>query len=137
VKYVLDTNVVSALMRGDEAVVERLAKTTRDEVAVPQPVFAEIAYGIQRLPRSRRRERLRERLAWLRDELSRAIWSDATSDHYGEIKAALEKQGRRLEDFDVAIAAHARAHRATLVTANTEHMERVPGLVIEDWSAQR
>jgi tRNA(fMet)-specific endonuclease VapC len=37
-------------------------------------------------------------------------------------------------DFDAAIAAHALASGATLVTANLDHMARVPGLQIEDWS---
>jgi predicted nucleic acid-binding protein len=55
VKYVLDTNAVSALMKGTAAVIERLAATAPADVAVPQPVLAEIAFGIERLPRSKRR----------------------------------------------------------------------------------
>jgi len=39
-----------------------------------------------------------------------------------------------VEDFDAAIAAHALASGAKLVTANLDHMARVPGLQIEDWS---
>ena len=38
--YVLDTNAVSALMKGNPAVVERLAATAPVEVAIPQPVLA-------------------------------------------------------------------------------------------------
>ena len=51
--YVLDTNAVSVLMQGNEAVVQRLASYVPADVAIPQPVIAEIAYGIERLPRSR------------------------------------------------------------------------------------
>jgi len=51
------------------------------------------------------------------------------------VKAALERRGERIEDFDVAIAAHALAHGATLVTANRKHMARVAGLAVEDWAA--
>jgi tRNA(fMet)-specific endonuclease VapC len=134
VKYVLDTNAASALMRGDSRVVDRLAQTSRDAVGIPQPVLAEIAYGIERLPRSRRRENLHRRLELLRAELKRCEWSDAVSETFAEIKAALEKKGERIEDFDVAIAAHAVVHDAILVTANTKHMRRVRGLTIEDWS---
>src|SRR5205823_2376031 len=70
--YVLDTNAVSALMKGSAAVVERLAATEPAAVSVPQPVFAEIAFGIERLPRSRRRAALQERFDLISSELPRA-----------------------------------------------------------------
>ncbi len=133
-KYVLDTNVVSALMRGDAHVLERLRRTSKEEVAIPHPVLAEIAYGIERLPRSARKRRLVARFGLVRAEIARVSWSDEISDAFGAVKAALERRGERIEDFDVAIAAHALAHRATLVTANGKHMSRVAGLVVEDWA---
>jgi tRNA(fMet)-specific endonuclease VapC len=132
--YVLDTNAVSALMKGSPAVVERLANTAPADVAVPQPVLAEIAFGIERLPRSKRRTTLQARFDLICSELPRAEWSDAVSQAYGRIKATLEKRGTRIEDFDAAIAAHALATDATLVTANLDHMTRVPGLQLEDWA---
>ena len=132
--YVLDTNAVSALMKGNETIVERLASHSPADVAIPQPVIAEIAYGIQRLPRSRRRSVLQARFDLICSELSRAEWTDAVSQAFGRIKAILERRGSRIEDFDAAIAAHAIANGATLVTANAHHMNRVPGLVIENWS---
>jgi len=132
--YVLDTNAVSALMRGDTSVVERLATQVPSDVAVPQPVIAELAFGIERLPRSRRRNALQARFDLICSELPRAEWTDAVSQAYGTVKAALERRGSRIEDFDAAIAAHALAIDGTLVTANIRHMVRVPGLRVEDWS---
>ena len=102
--YVLDTNAVSALMKGSAAVVERLAANAPGDVAIPQPVIAEIAFGIERLPRSRRRSALQSRFDLLCSELPRAEWTDAVSQAYGRIKAALERRGTRIEDFDAAIA---------------------------------
>ncbi len=134
-RYVLDTNVLSALMKGDRRAALRLKAVSKDEVAVPQPALAEIAYGIARLPRSRRKDALQERLDLLRSELPRVAWGDEVSASFGSIKAHLEKKGERIEDFDAAIAAHALASGAVLVTANVNHMVRVPGLVVEDWSA--
>ena len=132
--YVLDTNAVSALMKGTPAVVERLAATAPAEVAIPQPVLAEIAFGIERLPRSKRRTSLQARFDLVSAELPRAEWTDAVSQAFGRIKAMLERRGMRIEDFDAAIAAHALSLEATLVTANLDHMVRVPGLRVEDWS---
>jgi tRNA(fMet)-specific endonuclease VapC len=134
VTYLLDTNVYSALMKGVPAVVDRLAAVARDDVRVPQPVIAEIAYGIERLPRSKRRTDLQGRFDLLRAELVRADWTDAVSEAFGRIKATLEKRGQRIEDFDAAIAAHAVALDATLVTSNLDQMIRVPDLRVEDWS---
>lgn len=134
-KYILDTNAVSALMKGDGAVLDRLEKVPRSDVFVPQPVLAEIAYGIERLPRSKRRASLQDRFELVRAELQRIEWSDAVSERFGIIKAVLEKKGQRIEDFDAAIAAHAREPDTALVTANTDDMVRVPGLKIEDWSS--
>lgn len=132
--YVLDTNAVSALMKGTPPVVERLAASTPAEVAIPQPVLAEIAFGIERLPRSKRRTSLQARFDLVSAELPRAEWTDAVSQAFGRIKAMLERRGTRIEDFDAAIAAHALSLEATLVTANLDHMVRVPGLRVEDWS---
>ena len=131
--YVLDTNAVSALMKGSVAPIERLAAHPPAEVTIPQPVIAEIAYGIERLPRSGRRNALQHRFDLICSQIPCADWTDAVSQAYGRIKAALERRGTRIEDFDAAIAAHAVALDATLVTANTEHMARVPGLRVEDW----
>jgi tRNA(fMet)-specific endonuclease VapC len=132
--YVLDTNAVSALMKGTAAFVERLASTAPANIAVPQPVLAEIAYGIERLPRSKRRTALQARLDLISAELPRAEWTDAVSQAFGRVKATLERRGTRIEDFDAAIAAHALAVGATLVTADLDHMARIPGLRVEDWS---
>jgi len=135
-KYVLDTNALSALMQGDLLALARLRVAGRAETGIPQPVIAEIEYGIARLPRSKRRQVLQERFDLLRAELPRCQWTDTVSERFGVIKATLERKGQRIEDFDAAIAAHALADGATLVTADLEHMVRVPGLEVEDWTAE-
>jgi tRNA(fMet)-specific endonuclease VapC len=96
--------------------------------------MAEIAFGIERLPRSKRRTALQARFDLLCAELPRVEWTDAVSQTYGRIKAGLERRGSRIEDFDAAIAAHALANDATLVTADLDDMTRIPGLRIDDWS---
>jgi tRNA(fMet)-specific endonuclease VapC len=136
-KYVLDTNALSALMKGNAEALAHLRRAGRADVAIPQPVVAEIAYGIERLPKSKRRQALEQRFELLRAELPRRQWTDTVSERFGEVKAALERKGQRIEDFDAAIAAHAMADGAVLVTANLDDMVRIPGLVVEDWTASR
>ena len=136
-RYVLDTNAVSALMKADPEVVARLAATAPPDVAIPQPVLAAIAFGLERLSRSKRRTALQSRFDLVCAEVPRAQWTDEVSQMFGRIKAMLERRGTRIEDFDAAIAAHALAFDATLVTANRDHMERIPDLRVEDWSRPR
>ena len=114
-----------------------LEKDLRDEV---QDIWArweatalEIEYGLVRLSSSKRKKRLQERFAVFLDELPRAEWTDDVSRAFGEAKARLERRGLRLEDFDLAVAAHALAAGATLVTDDLEHMSRIPGLQLENW----
>jgi tRNA(fMet)-specific endonuclease VapC len=133
VTYVLDTNIVSFLMRGNALVAGRIQSKERSEVLIPQPAIAEIEYGLSRLPNSARRRKLRRIFDVVQAELRRAEWTDLVSRAFGEIKADLERRGVRLEDFDVAMAAHARALEATLVTDNVADLKRIPGLLVENW----
>jgi tRNA(fMet)-specific endonuclease VapC len=133
VKYVLDTNVVSAMMKGDVRVLSRLAEVGRSAVLIPQPVLSEIAYGIARLPRSHRKRDLSTLYARILEEFGRATWTDEVSARFGEQKAWTEKRGERVEDFDLAIAAHALVEDHVLVTADDKHMLRLQGLRTENW----
>lgn len=133
-KYVLDTNVVSELMGANKRVRARLSRLAPRDVAIPEPVFAEIAFGVERLPSSKRKELLRDSLEAIRIEIHSVVWSTKVTDAFASIKAKLERAGRLIEDFDIAIAAHARATGAILVTANSKHMERIDNLELEDWS---
>ncbi len=132
-KYVLDTNTLSFAMAGDPAVCESILSRSRTDVLLPQPVVAEVRYGLARLRRSKKRERLTRRFQVFLGELARAAWTDDVSRVFGSIKAELERAGVRLEDMDVAIAAHALALDATLVSDNVSHMGRIPELRIENW----
>lgn len=134
-RFVIDTNVVSAVMRGEAQVLDQLSQHRALDVGVPQPVVAEIAYGIARLPRSKRRTRYERDFERLLRTLPRSAWTDEVSARFGELKAALDRRSVPLEDFDVAIAAHALVEGATLVTANIEHFRRVEGLEVVNWLA--
>ena len=132
--YILDTNVISALMRADEVVAGRLAAVARSDIRLPQPALAEIAYGISLVAFSKHRSRLEERRALVTSAIQRAEWTEAVSDTFGRIKALLSKRGELIEDIDLAIAAHAIAVDGVLVTADVRRMPLIPGLTIEDWS---
>ena len=132
-KYVLDTNALSHAMAGEPSVCRELLSHSRTDVLLPQPVVAEVSYGLSRLPESKRRERLIRRFRIFLDQLPRTLWTDEVSQRFGAVKADLERRGIRIEDFDVAVAAHAIAIGATLISSDVRHMSRIAGLHIEDW----
>jgi tRNA(fMet)-specific endonuclease VapC len=117
-KYLLDTNTVSALIKGAPAVAARIAKTERADVAISQVTVAEIEFGLRYLPTSKRRRLLRAQWEAIGPELIRLPWDDPVSRAFGERKARLERSGRRMSDFDLAIASHAIAYGLIIVTAD-------------------
>jgi tRNA(fMet)-specific endonuclease VapC len=122
-------------MRNDAKALSRLESSSRANVFVPQVVCAEVAYGIERMPSGKKKDKLRDSFKLLRNEVNRVEWTDEVTDEFGRIKATLESEGTRLEDFDVAIAAHAISMDCILVTSNAKHMARIKGLRWEDWSS--
>jgi tRNA(fMet)-specific endonuclease VapC len=121
-------------MRRDAEAIRRIQSWRRDELRVPAPAFAEIAYGLARLPASRRKAELEAGLATIRGLLTPQRWTDAVSAAFGAIKVELQRKRTPLEDMHVAIAAHAIATGASLVTTDVKHMSRIRGLVVEDWT---
>jgi predicted nucleic acid-binding protein len=89
------------------------------EVAIPQPVIADIAFGIERLPRSKRRKALQSRFDLI-CEIPPTEWTDAVSQSYGRIEPGLERRAHSNRGFR-------RGDCAKLITANLDHMARVPG----------
>ena len=132
-KYVLDTNTLSFAMAGEPSVCERILSHARTDLSLPHPVIAEVAYGLTRMRGSKKRGRLFTRFQVFLDELPRMSWTDEVSQAFGRTKADLERRGVRLEDFDVAVAAHALALDATLVSDDLEHMRRISDLRLESW----
>ncbi len=55
------------------------------------------------------------------------------AQHYGAIRAALEKQGQPIGVNDLHIAGHARNEGLVLVTNNVAKFARVPALEVENW----
>ena len=129
----LDTNTVSALMKGHPGIAVRMIATTRADVGITQVTVAEIEFGLRYLPVSRRRRLLQEQWNVISPELIRLPWDDQISRAFGERKARLEKAGNRMSDFDLAIAAHAIALGAIIVTAD-EGFDRL-GIRRENWVA--
>ena len=113
-RYLLDTNVISHIMQGrDTQLLARLAKLPVGLVSISSVTLAEIEYGIQRRAQPKA---LRSALTQVLLHMDVLPWDATAATSYGELCSSLEAQGINLSDFDMMIAAHAIALKATLVS---------------------
>ena len=129
-RYLLDTNVVSQLVRQpDGEVARRVAALEPGSFAISVVVAAELRYGAER----RGSSRLTRQLEAVFSAIDVLPLEEPVDRHYGAIRSELERVGQPIGSNDLLIAAHAKALGVTLVTNNLGEFRRVPGLVVEDW----
>lgn len=128
--YLLDTNVLSELMRHPQGgVAKRIERIGPEQVCTSILVLAELRYGIAK-SRSRR---LPAQLAAILQGLDVLPFEAPADAAYAEIRTMLEREGTPIGANDMLIAAHALALGLTLVTDNEREFSRVRGLLIENW----
>lgn len=133
--YMLDTNICSFIMREQpEAVLKRLEQTVlrNHRIVVSAITYAEMRFGAVGKKASPRHATLVDAFCVRLDAV--LAWDRAAVDATTEIKVALAAAGTPIGPNDTAIAGHAIAAGAILVTNNTREFARVPGLELEDWS---
>jgi tRNA(fMet)-specific endonuclease VapC len=129
-QYLLDTNILSDLVRHPQGVVfQRIATVGEDSVYTSIIVACELRFGAVKSGSSRLVRQLEQILAVL-PVLS---FDPPVDSHYGAIRTHLEQLGTPIGPNDLLIAAHALALDLTLVTANTREFERVPALSLDNW----
>lgn len=132
--YMLDTNICSYIMREQpEAVLKRLEQAVlrRHRIVVSAITYAEMRFGAIRKRASPRHVQLVDAFCARLDAI--LAWDRAAVDATTEVKATLAAAGTPIGPNDTAIAGHAIAAGAILVTNNTREYERVAGLTFEDW----
>jgi hypothetical protein len=135
---ILDTNVLSELMRSspEEAVVQWLDAQPSQAIALTSITVAEILFGIERLPKGKRRSAFAQAAANLFDHefRGRTLPFDAeAAQHYATEVAAAERRGRNVSMADAQIAAICARNKATLATRNTRDFEHFPIPLINPW----
>lgn len=133
-KYVLDTNIVTRLLCGDERVLAHLADVDPSDVGIPLLVLAELLFGAEK---SARRDENRDRIQRLTENLRMLPLGLAVVRRYAVVRADVERRGRRKSDFDLMIACTALEQGATLVTHDAALLDRaIEGLAVEDWLSE-
>jgi tRNA(fMet)-specific endonuclease VapC len=132
-RYLLDTNILSDLMRNPGGEIGRkiaaLSIEERDLLSTSVVVACELRYGAVK----RRSVVLKERVRQLLENIIILALEPSVDEHYGRLRAELEEKGTLISANDMLIAAHALSLDAILVTDNIREFRRVKGLRVENW----
>jgi tRNA(fMet)-specific endonuclease VapC len=130
-RYLLDTNIASCIIKGNSPSVDRrLVKVAMAELAISAVTEGELRFGAARLPHATRLH------AMIEDFFLRVAvlpWGSDAAQQYGQLRAALEREGQPMGNLDAMIGAHALALGAILVT-NDRAFGRIKKLKVEDWT---
>jgi tRNA(fMet)-specific endonuclease VapC len=129
VRFLLDTDAVSHALRNEGKVAARLRECPPSMVAVSAITAADLSYGVAR-SRTRRIARV---VGTFLEAVAIVPFDAAAATAYGRLAARLVEAGVPIGHMDTLIAAHGLALHATVVTHNTRHFSRVPGLRVVDW----
>ena len=138
---ILDTNVLSALMRQapEAPVVAWLDRQPSESVWITSVTLFEARLGLALLPKGRRRQGLEAAFARLLEEdlEDRVLAFDsAAATEAASLAAERQKAGRPVDLRDTQIAGIALARRATLATRNLRHFQDLRVPVVDPWQAQ-
>lgn len=127
--HMLDTNIVSHLVRQHPEVVNRYSQITPEKMCISSVTEAELLYGVAKKQNNTLHETIMEFLK----TITICAWDSEAAATYGELRAAMEKKGKVMGDLDQLIAAHAISRGRTIVT-NDRAFGMVQDLTVEDWT---
>lgn len=132
-RYLLDTNAWIVYLKGRQTNIRaRLEGTPRNQITTCSVVWAELLHGARKYENPADR---RERVEKVLSPLESFDFDLTAARHYATARDTLEKEGRSIGLNDLLIASIALANDLTVVTNNADEFNRVPGLIVEDWSA--
>jgi tRNA(fMet)-specific endonuclease VapC len=130
-KYLLDTNIIIYAIKRRRVEMMTVFNENAGRMAISATItLSALLYGAEKSAKVAQNLAVVEEFASLLDVLP---YSAKASQHYGAIRAALDKTGRPIGVNDLHVAAHARSEGFTLVSNNLGEFERVPGLLTENW----
>lgn len=130
VRYLLDTNIASYLIKGMPQVSQRLQQVPIWDVGISVITEAELRFGGVRRPQA---AQLMLAIETFLRHVEIVPWNSQATEHYSWMRKALEDSGTPMGTFDMLIAAQALALDAVLVT-HDRVFQRVSHLKVEDWT---
>lgn len=129
-RYMLDTNMVSRLMKSDPMAMQRARDVPIASLCISAITEGELLFGLAKRPDAIRLRAAVEEFLRCVDVLP---WDDKVTACYAQTRASLEAQGKTLAPMDLLIAAHA-ASLGIVLVSNDQAFKQVGGLQLEDWT---
>jgi tRNA(fMet)-specific endonuclease VapC len=130
-RYMFDTNICRYILKSRPLSVKtRFDQVGASSLAISTVVLAEFYCGAARHPKG---IAIQKEIGDFIFRLDVIPWDEKAAEHCGTVRAALEKSGTPIGAINMMIASHARNQRATLASNNTQHFEKVPGLITANW----
>ena len=129
-RYMLDTNIVSHLLRQQPQVVAHVMAVPMQALCISAVTESELLFGLAKRPEA---HALHTAVRELLRRVESIAWDSTAAVHYGPTRAQLQKRGKTLDSLDLLIASQALGLGATLVT-NDQAFQHVVGLHVEDWT---
>ncbi len=126
----LDTNTVSHFLRRQPKVTKRLLAVLMSSLCISAITEGELLFGLARRPEAKQ---LRIAVNEFLLRVETLSWDGIAAQHYGTLRANLEKRGKTLSPNDMLIASHAMSVEAMLVTSD-KAFRQAKDLLIEDWT---
>jgi len=133
VKYLLDTNICISLLKNQNGIREAILNVKTKNCFVSEISIAELYYGASKS--NNREERVKD-VDFIVSHFG-IVPIFRALPLYGDLKAKLEKDGNRIDDFDILIGSTAIANGMVMVTDNVKHLGRLPGIKIENWTNRK
>jgi len=133
-KYMLDKNICIYLIKQQpRQMIDKFQGIGPGEITISTVTVAEMMYGVGK---SQHKEKNKAALESFLAPLEIVDFNFRAAQHYGVVRAYLEKKGKPIGAYDLMIAAHALSLGLVLVTNNEREFQRIPDLIVENWVIQ-
>ena len=128
--FILDTDTWIEYFHQRSGIGAHISQIPKEEIFASEVTIAELTYGAMH---SKNVGKHLEEPRCIKRNFCVLPIIDNWAESYAEIRHALALQGLRIGEFDILIAITARYHGLTVVTHNTKHFSKIPGLQCVDW----
>ena len=126
--YLLDTCTCISMIKRSPSVVEKIRQVGLCNCKISEITVAELLFGAFKSGRQKHFQDV---------DVIKSLFEQYSISNclqeYASIRWQLERIGKRIDHFDLLIAATALHEDLVVVTGNIDHFNRIPGLKIENW----
>ncbi len=130
--FLLDSNIISYAIRGNREIKDKINQY-HDTIKLNSIIQAELFYGAYKI----KSESLAQVYNIFFETFDILPFGSREATIFAQLKANLANEGKIVEDADLMIASVALTNNLTLVTNNTKHFARIPGLKRANWYQEK